>query len=426
VLRGESVRREARSVVVGAGLAGASLIRNLPRALRRPGETLLIDREEEYSFIPLIHEVAVGRVHPDSVRSPIPPLCEDRCGFLKADVTGLDLAERKLETSSGEIGYEYLVLASGSTAARPPERVAPYFQLFSTLEDALRLRLSLRDAWQTAVGPRGSRERRPGDLTVAIVGGGATGVELAAEVVALFRYLRKRSIRSPAVEPRVVLLEATDRLMGWLDAYFHEVAMEHLGRLGVEVRLNVPVEEASERGVRAGDEWLAARTRVWATGIEIPGPIRDLPGDHDPTGRVRVDDYLTLPERPEVYVLGDPALYKDPRRGSLSPTGSVAVQQGPWAARDLGRRVRNSASRPPFQFFDRGYAVSLGPESAVAEALGVRLKGRAAQALYRSVLLYYLKSRRDRILTGADWAMERTLGRVGFEGVRLEASENNS
>jgi NADH:ubiquinone reductase (H+-translocating) len=165
VLRGESVRREARAVVVGAGLAGASLIRNLPRALRRPGETLLIDREEEYAFIPLIHEVAVGRVHPDSVRSPIPPLCEDRCGFLKADVTGLDLAKRKLETSSGEVGYEYLVLASGSAPARPQESVAPYFQLFSTLEDALRLRLSLRDAWQTAVGPRGSRERRPGDLT---------------------------------------------------------------------------------------------------------------------------------------------------------------------------------------------------------------------------------------------------------------------
>ena len=99
------MRREARAVVVGAGLAGASLIRNLPRALRRPGETLLIDREEEYAFIPLIHEVAVGRVHPDSVRSPIPPLCEDRCGFLKADVTGLDLAKRKLETSSGEVGY---------------------------------------------------------------------------------------------------------------------------------------------------------------------------------------------------------------------------------------------------------------------------------------------------------------------------------
>jgi NADH dehydrogenase len=93
------------------------------------------------------------------------------------------------------------------------------------------------------------------------------------------------------------------------------------------------------------------------------------------------------------------------------------VQQGPWAARDLGRRLRGKvtpAERPPFRFFNRGYVVSLGPESAVAEALGVRLKGPAAQALYRSVLLYYLKGRRGRILTGADWAMERTIGRVGF------------
>ncbi|HEX2182010.1 MAG TPA: NAD(P)/FAD-dependent oxidoreductase [Rubrobacteraceae bacterium] len=419
--RGESARHGARVVVVGAGLAGASLVRNLPQALRRPGEVLLIDRAEEYTFVPLIHEVAVGRIHPDSVRSPIPPLCEHRCVFLKADVTGIDLAGKTLETSAGGVGYEYLVLAAGSGTARPHAGVGDHFRLFRTLEDALRLRASLSDAWHAAVGPPGTLEPRPGDLTVAIVGGGATGVELAAEVAALFRYLRKRSLRDPATEPRVVLLEAEGRLIGWLPEYFHRVALEQLTRLGVEVLLNTHVEEASDGGVSAGDEWLPARHRVWVTGIEVADQIRDLPAEHDPTGRARVDGHLTLPGHPEVYVLGDAALYEDPRRGPLSPTGSVAVQQGPWAARDLGRRVRSSASRPPFRFIDRGYVVSLGPESAVAEALGVRLKGRAAQALYRSVLLYYLKSRRDRVLAASDWAMERTIGRVGFEGFRHQA-----
>jgi len=101
----------------------------------------------------------------------------------------------------------------------------------------------------------------------------------------------------------------------------------------------------------------------------------------------------------------------------LPPTASVAVQQGPWAARDVGLRVRNTSEkgrRRPFEFFDRGYVVSLGPESAVGDPLGVKLKGRMAQLLYRSVLLYYMKSRRGRFLTGADWAMERSLGRLGF------------
>jgi NADH dehydrogenase len=130
-----------------------------------------------------------------------------------------------------------------------------------------------------------------------------------------------------------------------------------------------------------------------------------------------VGEHLTLADHPEVYVLGDAGVYTDPRLGPLPPTASVAVQQGPWVARDLKRRLRGAESkrgRPPFRFFDRGYVVSLGPESAVADAVGLRLRGPAAQALYRSVLLYYMKSRRDRILTGADWAMERTLGRVGF------------
>jgi NADH dehydrogenase len=402
-------------VVVGAGFAGASLIRNLPSALRRPGETLLVDREDEYSFIPLVHEVAVGRIHPDSVRSPIPPLCEGRCGFLQAEVTGVNLTERTIETSSGKIGYEYLVLAAGSAAARPPNGLAPHFQLFRTLQDALQLRASLSKAWRMTTTPGG--EAHPGDLTVAIAGGGATGVELAAEIAVLFRYLKKRTARSPLFGPRVVLLEAEDRLIGWLDKYFHDVAVEQLAGLGVEVRLNAPVQEANEEGLLAADQWLPARVRVWAAGIDVSDLVPELPGEHDIAGRVGVDSYLTLPGREEVYVLGDAGRYEDPRHGLLPPTASVAVQQGPWAARDLGRRLRGRSERPPFRFFNRGYVVSLGPESAVAEALGVRLKGPAAQALYRSILLYYLKSRRDRILAASDWAMERTIGRVGFGAI---------
>lgn len=403
--------RKSRVVVVGAGFAGSSLLRNLPPVLRRPGGTLLVDRAREHPFIPLLHEVAVGRVHPDSVRFPIAGLCDRRCEFLNAEVTGADLARRTLETTSGTVEYEYLVLTPGSGAARPPADMREHFQLFWTLEDALRLRSDLAGAWHEAVAPGAAP--RPGGLTVAIAGGGATGVELAAEISTLFRYLGKRSLRRPAAEPRVVLLEATDRLLGWLAPYFHQVALKELGRLGVEVRLNSPVERADERGVVTGGARLDARVRIWTTGIEAPPLIRGLPGDHDPAGRVAVDTHLTLPGHPEVYVLGDAAAYEAPDSGILPPTASAAVQQGPWAARDLGRRIPGR-KRPPFEFFDRGYVVSLGPESAVGEAVGVRLRGPAAQALYRSVFLYYLKRSRDRVLTGADWAMERTLGRVGF------------
>jgi len=415
VARSINTKRGARVVVVGAGFAGASLLRNLPPILRGPGETLLIDRRKEFAFVPLIHEVAVGRIHPESVVSPIAPLCKGSCEFLQAEVLGVDLDAKTLQTAEGTIGYEYLVMNPGSVASEPASDLLDHFQHFWSLDDALLLRRSLAGSWRTATMPGASPPA--GSLTVAIVGGGATGVELASEVATLFDYLGKRSYRGPAEKPRVVLIEATGRLMDWLDPYFDNVARKTLSDLGVEVRLNAPVQKASADGVLAGEHWLDAGTRVWTAGVEAPQLVKQLPGEHDATGRVHVDQHLTLPSHPDVYVLGDAGVYTEPRLGPLPPTASVAVQQGPWVARDLKRRLRGAQSkrgRPPFRFFDRGYVVSLGPESAVADAVGLKLRGPAAQALYRSVLLYYLKSRRDRLLTGADWAMERTLGRVGF------------
>lgn len=419
-----TIPEDARLVVVGAGFAGGSLLRNLPAPLRRPGETLLVDRADEHAFIPLIHEVAVGRVHPDTVRLPIAPSANAPYDFVRAEATRVDLEKKVLHTSSGDVRYGYLVLAPGSVAAPPPQSLRESCQTFWSLNDALQLRGALNEAWRYT--PRGGR--RDSGLTVAIVGGGATGVELAAEVAVLFAYLKKRTARRPVEEPRVVLFEATDRLMGWLDPFFHRVAMEELGRLGVEVRLNSHVSDADGSGVVADGERFPSNVRVWTAGVRAAPLVRDMPGEHDEGGRARVTRHLTLPGHPEVYVLGDGGLYEDPRLGPLAPVASLAVQQGPWVARDLKRRLRGASSRrgrPPFGFFDRGYAVSLGPESGAAVALGAKLKGPAAQALYRSIFLYYMKSRRGRLLAGADWAMER-VGRVGFDAREADGARGGT
>lgn len=393
---------------MGGGFAGGSLLKRLPPSLKRPGECLLVAPEDRAAFLPLAHEVAVGRVHPQSTRVPVS--LPEGVRHLAARATGVDLDGRTLHTTAGEIRYEYLVLAPGSTAARPPDDIAQHVRAFWDVDDALRLRSALNEGWRAAL--RGD----PDGATVAIVGGGATGVELAAEISVLFDYLRGRAARRPAPEGRVVLLEASDRLMGWLDPYFHEVAMEELGRLGVEVRLNAPVSGADEGAAIVDGDRIPARVRVWATGVEANPVVRGLPGEHDRTGRVRVDGRLALPGHPEVYVIGDNALYRDPRLGDLPPVAAAAVQQGPYVARDLAARLRGASegARRPFSYFHRGYLVSLGPESGVGIALGRKVRGPAAQALYRSVFLYYLRGRRERALVAADWATER-LGRLGFD-----------
>ncbi|TCJ17387.1 hypothetical protein E0L93_07610 [Rubrobacter taiwanensis] len=397
---------EARKhiVVLGAGFAGASAARSLPAG---EAQVTLIDRSEEYAFAPLIHEVAAGRVHPGSIVSSIPRLCRAaRCEFAQAEVESVDLAGRLLHAGGRIFHYDYLILAPGTVPVPPPEDLRKHFTLFGTLDDALELRRQLSESWKRA--QRGSGE--PGLLTVAIVGGGTTGVELAFELGSLFEHLRRRSRRS--LQARILLLEATDRLMGWLDPYFHEVALRRLKEVGIEVRLNAPVEESHPEAVRAGEEWIPARIKVWAAGVSAPPLVRDLPAGRDDLGRVRVDGHLTLPAHPEVYVIGDAAAYEDRRYGILPPTASVAVQQGPYAARDIRQRLRGGR-RTPFRYLNRGYIVSTGPESAIAEVSGRRFEGRAAQALYRSVFLYYM-DRRERLLTTADWAMDAALGRLGF------------
>ncbi|MGI8649746.1 MAG: NAD(P)/FAD-dependent oxidoreductase [Rubrobacter sp.] len=413
-----SKAKHYRLIVVGAGFAGSSLLKSLPRSLGRPGQTLLISRSAEYTYLPLIHEVAVGRLGPKTVSSPIHPIYNGRADFLKADVTGISLEDRTVHTSEGAVSYEYLVVATGAQAALPPKTLAPHFRLFWSLEDALGLRSDLAALWDTTTGSRGLRNDSESS-TLAIVGGGATGVELAGEIATLFQYLEGRAgfATRPYEKPRVVLLEATDRLMGWLDPYFHETALKGLTALGVEVRLGSRVEEADERGLSTKEGYLPAAVRLWTAGLEVGGLAATLPGERDPSGRLLSSPHLTLPGHPEVYVLGDVGVHRDRHHGPLPPTASVAVQQGPFAARDLGRRTGDYGTeirrRPEFEYFDRGYIVSLGPEDAAADAFGRKFSGPAAQALYRSVLLFYLGSRARRTLATSEWAIER-LGRLGF------------
>lgn len=405
-------------VVVGGGFAGASFLRRLQPSLIHSARIWLIDRNEQYAYLPLIHEVATGRIHSEDVLSPIAPLCGGgRCKFINADVTDINLEERLIETDTGQLSYDYLVLTPGTTAALPPRQLREHFLLFRNLEDAIELRETLNRCWMTCRG-----KDHPGELAVAIVGGGTTGVELAFELSSLFRYLRRLYPFSQRHHPRIVLLEAGDRLMQWLDPYFHRIAIQRLKESGVEVYLNTLVREADADSVQAGEKSIPARIKIWAGGVTTSPLIKNLPVQHASLGRVHVDRHLTLPAHPEVYVLGDAAAYRDPGHGVLPPTAAVAVQQGSWAARDIKAR-RQGVPRKPFRYSYRGQVISMGPKGAIAEVPGAKFEGLAAQALYRGVLLYYLKNHRGRILTGADWIMDRALGRIGFGNPNHDPSQ---
>jgi NADH:ubiquinone reductase (H+-translocating) len=391
-------------VVLGGGFGGLYAARSLARA---KVDVTVVDRRNHHIFQPLLYQVAACALNPGDVATPIRRILrrQKNASVIMADARSIDTAEKKVVLDAGEISYDYLIVATGATHSylghAAWEEHAPGLK---TLEDALAIRTRVLLAYEAAEREEDA-DRRARWLTFVIVGGGATGVELAGALSEIARNVLRKDFRK--IDPasaRVLLLEAGPRLLPALAADLSEEAKRRLEKMGVLVRLGSPVTNIDAEGVELGGERVRAATVLWAAGVAASPIARSLGVPLDRAGRVRVERDLSVPGAPTTFVVGDLAAFE--QDGALVPgVAGAAVQGGRHTAKNIERLVRGEATLP-FRYVDKGSLATIGRAAAVAQFGRVHLRGYPAWIAWLFIHIVLLIGFRNRVLVLLQWAWE--------------------
>jgi NADH dehydrogenase len=340
---------------------------------------------------------------------------QDNARVLLAEAGRVDVAARRIEIDGGAIDYDFLVVATGATHSHfghgEWERLAPGLK---TIEDALDIRRRVFLAYEAAEREADPDLRREW-LTFVVVGAGPTGVELAGALSEIALHTLKRDFR--AIDPkmaRVILLEGQDRVLPPYPAPLSARARAQLERLGVEVRTGAMVSAIDAHGVEvavsghapdgaAGRERIPARTVLWAAGVAGSPLARTLGAPLDRAGRVQVAPDLSLPDHPEVFVVGDLAAVSRADGSFVPGVAPAAIQEGRHAARQIARAVAGRA-REPFRYRDKGSLATIGRAAAVADLGRIRLSGFLAWLAWWAIHIFFLIGFRSRLLVMFGWA----------------------
>ena len=401
-----------RLLILGGGFGGLDVARAIgrSRAARTFWDTLLVDKENFFQFNPLLPAVAVGAVETRHIVWPLRSMARHRhIRFHKNKAEFIDLERRRVRLHNGlEAEWDTLVIAVGSvTHYFDVPGAAEHTLPFKTIVDAMRLRARVVELFEMAEQARSDGQRRR-LLSFAIVGGGVTGVEVAAELIEMAREtLLPRYPSLDASQLSVRVLEGADRLVPAARPEHSRYVQRHLERRGVTVELGARAVHVEPRRVHLADgRAFDAFTLLWTAGVRPPDLVRSLPLAHGRDGRVLVDEGLRARREDgsacaDVYVIGDCAASVRPD-GSLQPQLSqTAIAMGTHVGEALVRRARGLAARP-FRFRDAGYIISLGKHSSVLELFGVPLSGRLAWLAWAAAYLVKMVGLRKQIEVGLD------------------------
>jgi NADH dehydrogenase len=402
---------QLRVVIVGGGFGGLYAAQALGKA---PVEVVLVDRRNFHLFQPLLYQVATGALSPANIAAPLRAVLrrQRNTRVLLGEVVDFDLGRRVVKLKDGEPPYDSLIVSAG---ARHHYFGHPEWEQFApglkTIEDATTMRRMVLSAFEEAERA-GDPEARQALLTFIVVGGGPTGVELAGAVAEVAHHTLRGNFRS--IDParaRILLLEATDRILNTYPPKLSQKAEQSLARLGVTVRTNTMVTDvrADRVTVRCGgkEEVLRAHTVLWGAGVQA-SPLgallaRATGAQLDRAGRVIVQPDCSLPGRPEVFVIGDLANYTPPGGKPLPGVAPVAMQQGKYVAELIVRRLRGQAPSGPFRYHDRGSMATIGRAAAVADLGWLWLSGWLAWMAWLCIHLVYIIHFDNRVLVLFQW-----------------------
>jgi len=393
-----------RVVIVGAGFGGLAVAHGL---LDAGVSITIIDQRNHHLFQPLLYQVATATLATSEIAWPVRHLVRKRSDVttLLGVVTGLDTQGRLVQLEDGAaVPYDTLVLATGARHAYfGHDEWEPYAPGLKTLEDATTIRRRVLLSFEHAER-ESDLSRRAALLTFVVVGGGPTGVELAGAIAELahvslpeeFRHINTR-------ESRVVLIEAGPRILPSFEKDLAAYAHKALERLGVEVQVGAPVRECNAEGVVYGDQTLPARLILWAAGVRASAAAvwAELPADG--AGRARVEQDLTAPGRPEIFVIGDTATVNAWHGKPVPGIAPAAKQQGVHVAATIKARLRGDVASKPFVYKHLGNLATIGKRAAIIDFGWIKFRGWLAWWIWGLAHIYFLIGVRNRLAVALSW-----------------------
>ena len=412
-----------RVVVLGAGFAGLTVCRKLPKGL---AHITVIDRQNHHLFQPLLYQVATAGLSAVDIAQPIRAILREKreMEVLMGEVTGFDLNARKVLLNHGEVTYDYLVIALGGTASYfGHDEWARHAPGLKSLDDALRIRRQILLAFEEAETEFDPQRRRE-LMTVIVVGGGPTGVELAGTFAELARTVLIEDFdRIDPSQARIILIEGGDRVLGSFSEDSSVSAKRQLESIGVEVRVETRVKEIRPCEVETTTGEIIRGNVIWAAGVAASPLAKMLGVEMDRGGRIKISPDLSLPGRPEVFAIGDIVALTDPKGQVVPGVSPAAIQMGEHVVKHIGNELRDRArsatkgsalrERAPFVYWDKGTMATIGRSKAVAEIGKLHFSGYLAWIAWLLVHLIFLVGLRNKISVFMQWTYSYVTYRRG-------------
>jgi len=404
-----------RVLILGGGFGGLLAAQKLKRA---PVQVTLLDRRNFHLFQPLLYQVATGSLSPGDIAAPLRSVLSSQknAQVLLGEAADIDPDSKRVTVADGStFEYDALIVSTGSqTSYYGHDEWRTWAPSLKTVEEATAIRHKLFFAFERAERAETEEEARNW-LTFVIVGAGATGMELAGALAEIANQTLKHDFRR--INPRnarIILMEGGGRVLTAFPESLSEKAEKLVTRLGVEVKKNVMVTSVDEEGVtyKSGDatERLAAKTVLWAGGVTTNSFGKTLAArtkaETDRNGRIKVTPQLTVPNYPDIFVVGDLATLHDEKGKPLPGVAQVAMQGGVYAAKAIKARVAGKPERPPFHYFNKGDLAVIGRAAAVANIFGFQVSGLIAWLIWLFVHLMYIVEFQSRVVVFVQWGFE--------------------
>lgn len=403
-------------VIIGGGFGGLNVTSYLKRAKL---EITLVDTKNHHLFQPLLYQVATAALSAADIATPLREIFShyENTNVMMGTVTKIDKENQKISFANGdELSYDYLVIAVGARHSYfghgEWEKIAPGLK---TIRDALRIRENILLSFERAERAENPKEIEK-YLNFIVIGGGPTGVEMAGSIAEIARKALFKNFRRIRPETsKIYLLEAAPRILPPYPESLSIRAKKDLESMGVKVITGQLVTNVTKEGVEVGGRFIDAHNVIWAAGNQASPLLKTLNTPLDRQGRVIIEPDLSLPNHPEIFVIGDAACTLGKDKKPLPAIAPVAIQQGRYVAKLLKRNIPKQ-KRHPFKYLDKGSIATIGKNKAVGYVGGFKIKGFLAWIIWGFVHIVYLVNFRSRFTVTLNWIFHYF---TGLRGARL-------